>query len=198
MGESNGCFPERPCQCWACERCAFWLLRERVRHYARKLAGCGCVYQGVIRDDVWATALRHLNRREACWLWVRTGEGRLLFSTVRRYGLTHMTGQVAALCVARVAGQVAIDEVREKGERMFSSCREWSFMGRQFPRDEVEPVVMMPFGKFSGKPLGEIPDWYLSWVVGLKIKKQLRLAIGSELARRVADQVTEHAKEKPR
>lgn len=46
-------------------------------------------------------------------------------------------------------------------------------------------VTAMPFGKHRGKPLGEIPDGYLLWLLReAKLSSGLRLAVGNELRRR--------------
>jgi hypothetical protein len=51
----------------------------------------------------------------------------------------------------------------------------------------------MPFGKYKGLPLSELPDWYLEWLIDLRdLRDPLRFAVGEELDRRDAEEA-EHA-----
>lgn len=45
--------------------------------------------------------------------------------------------------------------------------------------------VLMPFGKFKGTPLEELPADYLCWVAQLDLREPLRRAVVTELVRRV-------------
>lgn len=43
----------------------------------------------------------------------------------------------------------------------------------------------MPFGKFSGLPLADIPTNYLSWLLSLDLREPLKSGVWSEYRRRV-------------
>lgn len=42
----------------------------------------------------------------------------------------------------------------------------------------------MPFGKFKGTPLSQVPIWYLWWLNGKYLQDPLKNALGDELERR--------------
>ena len=46
-------------------------------------------------------------------------------------------------------------------------------------------ALKMPFGKFSGLPLADIPTNYLSWLLSLDLREPLKSAARSEYWRRV-------------
>ena len=49
----------------------------------------------------------------------------------------------------------------------------------------VSGGALMPFGKFKGTPLEELPVDYLCWLAQLDLREPLRRAVVSELVRRV-------------
>jgi hypothetical protein len=42
----------------------------------------------------------------------------------------------------------------------------------------------MPFGKFLGLPLHKLPDYYIEWLTGLRLRDPLRAHLAVEVARR--------------
>jgi len=44
----------------------------------------------------------------------------------------------------------------------------------------------MPFGKFKGQLISELPDWYMEWIVAnMVLREPLASAINNEIERRV-------------
>jgi hypothetical protein len=53
-------------------------------------------------------------------------------------------------------------------------------------RDETK---RMPFGKFRGQPVADLPDWYLSWLASLDdLRDPLLAAVEQECERRFGKQ----------
>jgi len=51
--------------------------------------------------------------------------------------------------------------------------------------DDPPPSMSMPFGKFKGKPLTDLPDWYFGWVMdNIDLRDPLLSAMESEMERR--------------
>jgi hypothetical protein len=48
-------------------------------------------------------------------------------------------------------------------------------------------VVKMPFGKYKGRRLADLPDDYLDWLLTIDLRPFLRSAVAKEVARRVID-----------
>ena len=45
--------------------------------------------------------------------------------------------------------------------------------------------MKMPFGKYLGKPIQELPDDYLNWILeNLELRRPLRVALETEFERR--------------
>jgi hypothetical protein len=66
-------------------------------------------------------------------------------------------------------------------------------MESDWPIDEVAGdegragAVIMPFGKYRGRPLTELPSDYLTWLAGLaNLREPLRSAVTAESERRTA------------
>ncbi len=47
--------------------------------------------------------------------------------------------------------------------------------------------MMMPFGRYRGLPLSEIPDAYLDWLFTIRLREPLASALNREAARRAGD-----------
>jgi hypothetical protein len=51
--------------------------------------------------------------------------------------------------------------------------------------EKCEPTTKMPFGKFKGIPMDELPDDYLLWLHSLgNLRPFLRVAVNAEIGRR--------------
>jgi hypothetical protein len=55
----------------------------------------------------------------------------------------------------------------------------------------------MPFGKYSGRPLAEIPTDYLSWLLSVELRPWLRDAVASEYKRRIDEYDREYTPPPP-
>lgn len=50
-------------------------------------------------------------------------------------------------------------------------------------------MTAMPFGRFRGTPLSELPPWYLEWLLSLdNLRDPLLSAVQAEVARRAAEE----------
>jgi len=48
--------------------------------------------------------------------------------------------------------------------------------------------MKVPFGKYRGIELGEVPDDYLLWLLTIKLRDRLRSAVAKEIRRRHLDE----------